>query len=517
MSGIVVIGGGHNGLITATLLAKAGRQVTILEQSDQVGGCARTTELAPGFRCPTLAHVAALDPALMAALALARHGLEILRPDVDAYAPSPDGPGVTLWRDAARTADGLRARSRRDAERYPAFLASFSHISAVMREICSMPPPSIDRPGAPDLVAVLKAGRRFRALAKPDAYRLLRWVPMAVGDLASEWFEGELLQATVAGGGILGNLLGPRSAGTGAALLLLGASEGHPIANGWYAKGGIGAIADALAAAAREAGVSIRTNAEVVEIQIADGQVAGVTLTSGEQIAATAVVSNADPKRTFSLVDPIHLSPEFILRLRNWRARGALAKVNFAVSTLPAFNCPSPALTGRIRLAGSLDAIERAFDAAKYGRISETPWIELTIPSLLDPSLAPAGAHVVSAYVQYAPYHLRGAHWDIERERMGRIATETIAVYAPGFHSSIVAREVITPVDLERTYGLTGGHVFHGELALDQLFVMRPVFGWARYRTPVRNLFLCGSGTHPGTGLNGRSGALAAKAILSST
>jgi phytoene dehydrogenase-like protein len=294
------------------------------------------------------------------------------------------------------------------------------------------------------------------------------------------------------------------------------------VASGWFAVGGSGALADALAAAARQAGVEIRTGAEVARIEAADGSASGVTLASGETIPARAVVSNVEPKRTLlGLLDPVHLAPDTVRRIQNIRGHGTLAAITYTVSSLPRFAGVealhgaerTAALSGRIRLARDIDGIERAFDAAKYGGFADEPWIELTIPSILDPSLAPAGQHLVSAYVQYAPYHLRGTSWDAERDRLAAAATRTIAQYAPGFESSIVARTVITPLDLERTHGLTGGHIFHGELSLDQWFVTRPLLGWARYRTSIQNLFLCGSGTHPGTGLDGRSGALAAREI----
>jgi phytoene dehydrogenase-like protein len=523
MHDVIVIGGGHNGLIAATLLAKRGLKTVVLERTDRVGGCARTSEVAPGFYCPTLAHAAAIDPAIMRALGLVRHGLRIVRSEADACAPTPDGRALVLWHDAARASQAIRAFSTNDAAQYPRFLSSIARISAVLRSMAAAAPPSIDNPGPADLIEMLKAGRKFRGLGKPDAYRLLRWLPMAVADLASEWFESEPLRATIAASGILGSFLGPRSAGSAALLLLLGAGEGHPVASGWFVAGGPGALAEALAAAARQAGVEIRTEADVARIDASDGAATGVTLSSGEQITARAVVSNADPKRTLlALLDPTHLAPEFVRRVQNIRAHGTLAKINYATSALPRFTGlaslgateQAAALSGRIRLARNVDGIERAFDAAKYGGFAPEPWIELTIPSLADPTRAGTGSHVISAYVQYAPYHLRGTTWDFERNALANAATDTIAQYAPGFDATVIAREVITPLDLERTYGLTGGHIFHGEIALDQLFITRPVLGWSRYRTPIANLYLCGSGTHPGTGLDGRSGARAAAEIV---
>jgi phytoene dehydrogenase-like protein len=290
------------------------------------------------------------------------------------------------------------------------------------------------------------------------------------------------------------------------------------VASGWQAKGGTGAVAQALAKAAQEAGAAVRTGAEVARIMVEAGAARGVALSSGDELTARAIVSGVDPKRTFlGLVDPIELGPEFIRRVRNIRAAGTLAKINYAVSELPRFSgeaaASSSVLSGRIRLNPDLESIERAFDASKYGTFAEEPWMELAIPSIADPDLAPPGRHVVSAYVQYAPYSLRGTMWDDQRERLGRIADRTIASYAPGFERSIIERQVLAPVDLERMIGLSGGHIFHAELALDQFFITRPLLDWSRYSTPIRNLYLCGSGTHPGTGLNGRSGALAAKEI----
>ena len=518
----IVVGAGINGLVTAAVLAKAGLKPLVVERADRVGGGAITSEIARGFRCPTLAHVAAIDQGLVRTLGLERHGLAIIRPHAHACAPSADGRGIVLWADSGLAAASIAACSARDAQQYPRFLESFARVSRVVRAMNAAPPPSIDHPTAADVIELLKTGRRFRGLGKADAYRLLRWMPMAAADLVSEWFVSEPLRATIAAGGVLGSFLGPWSAGSGALLLLLGAAEGHPIA-GWQARGGAGAISDAVAAAARHAGAEIRTGVDVREIAIDDGAATGVRLSTGESIAARAVISSADPKHTLlGLVDPMHLAPDFLRRVQNVRMHGTLAKVNYAVSSLPRFSGlatrdgaeEAAALSGRVRLNHDVDSLERAFDAAKYGGFADEPSIELTIPSIGDSGLAPAGQHVISAYVQFAPYHLRGTTWDAERDRLAETATRTIARYAPGFESTIVARQVITPLDLERTYGLTGGHIFHGELALDQFFITRPLLGWARYGTPIRNLYLCGSGSHPGTGLNGQSGALAASEIL---
>ena len=541
-SDAVVIGGGVNGLVTATLLARSGLKVVVLERGERAGGSA------------LLSHTASIDPSLVRSLGLEQHGLKIVRPAADACAPTLDGRALILWHDVARASTSIRAFSANDAEQYPRFLNSFAKISAVLRRVAASTPPSIDDPTAGDVLELLKAGRAFRALGKADAYRLLRWMPMAVADLASEWFESEPLRATIAAGGVLGSFLGPRSAGSAAVLMMLGAGEGQPVASGWFAGGKPGALADALGAAARQAGVEIRTGADVARIEVADGAVTGVTLASGDAFAARAVVSSADPKRTLlGLLDPIYLAPEIVRRIQNIRTHGTLAHMTFVVSSLPRFAGVEAlhgaerahALSGRIRLARDVDGIERAFDAAKYGGFADEPWIELTIQSIADSASTPQGQHVISAYVQYAPYHLKGraealphksghltgrpealphksgaglqpCEWDAQRDRLAATATRTIEQYAPGFEASIVSRTVMTPLDLERTYGMTGGHIFHGELSLDQWFVTRPLLGWARYRTPIDRLYLCGAGTHPGTGLDGRSGANAAREILKS-
>jgi phytoene dehydrogenase-like protein len=518
----IVIGGGHNGLVAAALLAKAGLKPLVLERADQVGGSASTTELLPGFRCPTLAHRAAIDPFLVRTLELARHGLQFITPEAHVCTPDGHGRAVMLWHDVARTARDLSVFSAGDAHRYPDFLASLSAITRVMRGLLDRAAPPIDDLRPPDIIALLATSRRFRKLQRADAYRLLRYLPMSVADLAEEWFESEPLRATLAAAGVFGAPVGPRSAGSGAVLLLLASQGGHPAAPGWQVRGGTGSVGQALLQAATAAGAEVRGDAGVAKILVRDERAIGVVLASGEEIAARRVVSSLDPRRTLiDLVDPLHLPPEFRRRVRNIRMRGVLAKVNYAVDALPSIaingqrrdGTAAAMLSGCIRLGTGIDQIERAFDAAKYGEIADLPWVELSIPSLQDPDLAPRGRHVVSAYVQFVPYVPETAA-AAQREHLARTVTRTIEQYAPGFGASVVAQQVITPFDLERRYGLTGGHVFHGELALDQLLIARPLLGWARYRTPIRDLYLCGSGTHPGDGLTGRAGALASREIL---
>jgi phytoene dehydrogenase-like protein len=348
---------------------------------------------------------------------------------------------------------------------------------------------------------------------------------MAVADLVAEWFDTELLRAAVAARGIYGMFAGPWSAGTSANLLLQAAGDGHSGGTVPFGKGGPGALTKALGAAAGSRGAEIRTGAEVAKIVVRDGKAQGVILSSGEEIPARAIVSNADPQRTLlGLIDPTELDPDFLGKIRNYRCFGTVARVHLALSELPRFAAlerDSPAggdgrvaLAGRIHIGPDIDSLERAFDAAKYGGYSGEPYLDVTIPSVADPALAPPGAHVVSIHAQYAPYRLKDGDWRGEREALGDTVVRTLAAYAPGIEKSIVARQVRTPADLEEIYGLTGGHIFHGEPSLDQLFTMRPLLGWAQYRTPIGSLYLCGSGTHPGGAAAGAAGANAAREIL---
>lgn len=366
---------------------------------------------------------------------------------------------------------------------------------------------------------LLKVGKRFRALGRADNFRLLRWGPMAAADLVAEWFETDLLQAAIAARGVFGTAQGPWSAGSGAVLLLNAAIDSAPGGSSVMVKGGPGALAKAMADAARDAGVTIRTDTAVARILVRDGKAAGVLLEDGHEIAATAVVSNADPRRTFlGLVDPVELDPSFLAKIRNYRCRGTVAKVHLALNTLPIFRgVANPAdLQGRIHIAPGIDYLERSFDASKYGELPSDPYLDVTLPTLSDPSLAPAGKHVLSAHVQFVPYQLRNAEsWDTARERLGALVVATLEKFAPGISGTVEASDVVTPVDLEQRYGISGGQIYHGEPALDQLFTMRPVLGWAQYRTPIEGLFLCGCGTHPGGGITAASGQNAAREISS--
>ncbi len=514
---VIVIGGGVNGLTCAAYLAKAGLKPLVLERQATIGGGAQTAEIAPGFRAPILAHTAGpLRGDVVDDLQLRSLGLEFVFDEVRVTALGKDSRALLIYEDAARTADRLRSWSPRDAEAWPKFVASVAALGRVIGTLYNTTPAPIDNPGGRDLWSLLRTLRAFRSLAKRDAYRLLRWGPMAVADLVGESFETEQLRAAVAADGIFGTRFGPWSAGSGLVLLLRAANEAVAPRRSWYARGGPGSIALALGRAVRKAGGDIRTNAEVSRIVVRDERARGVALTDGTEIAARATISAAEPKHTFlRLCDPIDLAPEFLWRMRHYRTHGTLAKINLALSALPAFTgLDRQALSGRIRICPDLDYLERAFDHSKYGRYSPEPYVELTLPSVLDPGLAPNGAHILSAYVQFAPYQLRDRNWDQEKDGLARAAMDTIERYAPGLRSLVVAEQVMTPLDLERTYGFTGGHIFHGELALDQMLTMRPLLGWGRYRTPIRDLYLCSSGTHPGTGLTGGSGANAAREIL---
>jgi phytoene dehydrogenase-like protein len=522
---VVIIGAGANGLVAAAYLAREGFRPLVLERRPIVGGIATTEEFHPGFRCsPVVSTAGPFLPRIAHDLELAKHGVITLAPSIRVFAPADGGRSVFLYDDPSRTAAEMARVSSKDASRWTAFHESLARIGRVLASLLTTTPPAIDHPSVDDVWKLLQTGRRFRGLPRRDAFRLLRWGPMAVADLAQEWFETEPLRAVIAARGVFGGFAGPWSAGTSANLLLQAAMDGAAAAPVRFIQGGMGALASALAAAARQAGAQIRTDAEVARIAVRDGSACGVVLADGEEIPARAVVSGADPRRTFlDLVDTADLDPDFLEKIRHYRSTGVVARVHLALSALPQFSAldsggtptdPVAALSGHIHIGSEIDSIERAFDAAKYGGFSPEPYCDVTIPSLLDPKAAPPGCHVLSAHVQYAPYRLADGEWKTRRDALADAVVKTLSARAPGLEKLILARFVLTPLDLEETYGLTGGHIFHGEHSLDQLFTMRPLLGWARYRTPVRGLFLCGAGTHPGGGVTGAPGWNASREIL---
>jgi phytoene dehydrogenase-like protein len=519
----VVVGGGHNALVAAAYLGRAGLRTVLLERRDRVGGAAVTSQLG-GARVPRLAHtVGRMRASVVRDLDLATHGLSLAAPDVRVFAPQGKHRAITLWADVDRTASGLRAWSERDAGRYADFDRLVRSLGRFLAEIDDTTPPDIESPGLGDALTGLRLGRTFRGLGKHDAHTVLRVLPMAVADFVAEAFETDALRAAIAWRGLQYCALGPWSGGSTAVLLADSAgNDGGAAGQTVFALGGPGELAWALAAAAHAAGVEIRTDAEVAAITSRDGRATGVALASGEEIPARIVVSGLDPKRTLvGLLDPVALGPSLGWRAENIRQPGVVAKVNLVLAKLPKFPAAaddtSTLLRGRILVAPGIDAMERAFDASKYGRMSGEPLLEATIPSLVDPSLvdgAKAGTQVMSIVLQYAPYALRQGKWDDQREALGDLAIRRLETVAPGLGRLVVEREVLTPLDLEREYGLTGGHPLHAEPGLDQFFLWRPLLGHARYRMPLEGLYLAGSGAHPGGGLTGGPGQNAAREIL---
>ncbi|MGH2679150.1 MAG: phytoene desaturase family protein [Actinomycetota bacterium] len=514
-SDVVVIGAGHNGLVAAAYLAKDGHRVTVLERAHEVGGILRGTEIAPGFTAPGIAHtVGRLRRSVIEDLRLEQHGLSLLEPAVRVFAPQPDGSSVTFWGDVARTADELRERNRGDAAAFVEFDRKVRAVASLLAYVNVATPPDISSPTLADALSGLKVGRAFRGLGARYGREAIRAMPMAVADLVQEVFEEEAVRGPLSTRGVLFTASGPWSAGTAAVFLNDSAgNDGGAAGTAVFARGGTQALAAALAAAAEKAGAEIRTGVEVTAIRSSDGRVLGVTLADGIAIEAGLVVSAADPKRTLALCDPVELGPTMLWRASNIRQPGATAKVNLALSGLPAFHEDPERLRGRIVIGPSIDYVEKASDARKYGHLADEPWIEATIPSLTDPSLAPEGRHVMSALVQAAPRELREGDWSGERERLGDVTVKTLERFAPGLGELVEARQVITPEDLENGYALTGGHVQHAEPGLDQFFAWRPLNGEARYRFVLDGLYLAGSGAHPGGGITGGPGANAARQI----
>ena len=515
----IIIGGGHNGLVAAAYLARAGRTTLVLERRTLVGGAAVTEQIFPGFKFSVFSYVVSLlRPEIIRDLDLPSHGLQVL-PLESTVTPLDNGDYLAGWADPDETRRELERHSPRDAEAAAVFGRLMHHMAMAVRPILSMVPPDPSSLAPSDLKGMLKLGKHFRSLGGEHFHALHKLMTMSSADYLDEWYEFDPLKATKSASGIIGTMLGPRSPGSAYVLLhhYMGEIDGAFRAWG-FQKGGTGAISESIASAARAFGAEIRTGAAVERVLVKDGRTTGVALTTGEEISAAVVVSGLDPSRTFlDLVERKELPDELVQELERYRYRGSSGKVNLALSGLPNFTCMPGVgrhLRGAISISPNLEYVERAYDDAKYGEFSRHPYMDVVIPSLIDPGMAPPGKHVMSIFVQYAPYHLNGGWTDAKREAFGDAVVKTLARYAPNLESLILHRQVLTPADIERITGLTEGNIFGGELALNQLFFLRPVAGWAKYRTPINGYWQCGAGTHPGGGIMGASGRLAALEIV---
>jgi phytoene dehydrogenase-like protein len=526
-----IIGGGHNGLVAAAYLARAGRRVVVLEKRHVLGGAAVTEEIVPGFRFSVASYVVSLlRPEIIRDLDLPAHGLDILPLDgtftpLRAGEGPPPGGGDYLWRvnDHGRTVRELRRWSRNDAEAYEEYGQLMVDMARFIKPILSITPPDLASNDPRPMLPLAGLLRRFQQLTERQQAAFVGLMTMSAVDFLDQWFETDPLKATMSASGIIGTFQGVRSPGTAYVLLhhYMGEIDGAFRAWG-IPKGGTGGISEAIGRAASAHGAEIRTEAPVTRIATRGGRATGVVLASGEEISAKAVLSSVDSRVTFiDLLEPDDLPADFVAEVRRFKFRGSSGKVNLALDALPSFTAlpgPGEHLRGAISISPALDEMERAYDDAKYGHWSQRPYVDVIIPTLVDPSMAPPGKHVMSCFVQYAPYHLDPAlgSWDDNREAFGDAVVDRIAEFAPDLKSKILFRQVMTPLDMERTTGLSEGNIFQGELSLEQLFFSRPVPGWARFRTPIRDLWLCGSATHPGGGIMGANGRLAALEVLRS-
>ncbi len=520
----IIIGGGHNGLITAAYLARAGRKVVVLERRELVGGAAVSEQIFPGFTYSVFSYVVSLlRPEIIRELDLPRHGLHIL-PLESTVTPMFNGDYLAGWGDHDQSRRELYRHSPKDADAYDEYGLLMQHMAQAVRPILAMLPPDPTSMSPRDLMGMLKFGKHMRSLGAQKFNALHKLMTMSSADYLDEWFETDVLKATKSASGIIGTFLGPRSPGTAYVLLHHYMGEIDGVFRAWgFAKGGTGGVSEAIAGAARRFGAEVRCNAGVMKVLHSGNRATGVVLENGDELRADTVVSSLDPRRTFmGLVEPKDLPNDFADAIARYKFRGSSAKVNLALSELPRFTCMdgkdeglrAMALRGAFSISPSMDYVERAYDDAKYGEFSKRPYMDIVIPSMIDPGMAPPGKHVMSIFVQYAPYRLNGGWTDARREALGDAVIDAVAQFAPNIKSAILHRQVITPLDIERVTGLTEGNIFQGELALHQLFFFRPAPAYARYSSPIQGLWQCGSGTHPGGGIMGASGRLAALEIL---
>ncbi len=518
----IVVGAGHNGLIAGALLARAGQRVVVLEAREAIGGAAATEEVFPGFRVDRFAHrIGGVDPDLLRRLGISDSEVRLLAADPCSVSPTIEGESLTLWRDPERTATEIARRSASDAKAWPGFVQLVVDASELLAGVWDATPPDVTGTDVRDLATAVRLGHRLRRLGKRRMTEVLRVLPMSIYELVDEWFEDDLVRGTLAGAAVLGLCQGPMSAGTALSFLHHQVRAGPVIRPMVRVEGGIGRLAEALANAVRAAGGEVRTEARVEQISVGDDGAAGVVLEGGDALSARRVVSSLDPRTTlFGLVDPSALGVEVARKVDAIRFRGVTAKVHLALRDVPRFSAiPDSAerLRGATSISPSLEYVERAYDAAKYGKISEAPYLEVSIPSLSDPTVAPTGAHLASIVVQYAPYSLTEGEWDDHtKEGLAARVISTVAEYAPGFDGLVEASHVVSPRDLERDLGMAEGNIYHGEMTLDQLLFMRPIPSASRYRSPIAHLWMCGAGTHPGGGVIGAPGANAAREILRS-
>jgi phytoene dehydrogenase-like protein len=519
---VVVVGGGHNGLTAAAYLARAGLTTVVLERRDIVGGCCVTEEIAPGCRVSTTSYIASmLRPEVISDLRLAEYGLRMVPCDPVIQVPFPDGHVVPWWADRERAKAEFRKISAGDAETFVEVDDRLKKLARYLQPFFMEPPPEIDTRSMRGWTDLFRIGKKFRGISSDEVSQLISFLTGSLGEFLDHNYESEKIKTMFLANNVYGKHGGPYQPGTAIGLLFHLLSGGEHERQGFYGHvmGGMGAITQALAASGRKLGAEIRTSAPVAHIDVRDGRARGVALEDGTEIRARIVLSNADPKRTFlKMVAASELSNEFLHSIRGIKMEGPCAKVNMVLDAEPRFTGTSPTATALERtfytLVPSLAFAERCYDIAKFGEIPEELWVDCVVSSNADPSLAPAGKHILTCFVQYVPYHLREGNWDENRELLGNRVVKKIAEYAPNVPNAIVARQVLTPLDLERTYGLTEGNIFHGDLRLEQLFFMRPVSGWSQYRTPVDGLYLCGAGAHPGGGVSGAPGHNAAHQVL---